>query len=175
MRTFIDGQPLRKQFLANSAFKKRRLAVQITAGNRAQETAEQTTGQFRRKQHRDFASRYRTGAQAACCTLRGALADADRVGQQFALTADVIPIVALHLAIGFSDHHTAQAMASRGIAADETMAIAIDATALMCAQRGAVGVFDAGIGIKGRRFASQRQFDCPFGCDIPSVKKIEVL
>ena len=47
---------------------------------RLKEAAEQTTGQFRRKQHRHFASRHRACAQAAGRTLCGTLADEHRHG-----------------------------------------------------------------------------------------------
>ncbi len=45
----------------------------------------------------------------------------------------------------------------------------------MSAQRGAISVLDAGIGIKRRCFADQCLFDRLLGRDVPGVKQIEIL
>nr|GFC74013.1 hypothetical protein [Tanacetum cinerariifolium] len=75
---------------------------------------------------------------------------------QLALTIDVVPIVALHLAFAFGDHHAAQAVAGRGVTANEAVAVAIHAAALMHVERRAVGVLDPAVRIKRSGFTDQR-------------------
>jgi len=107
--------------------------------------------------------------------LRSTPANADRVGQQLALTVHVVPVIALHLAVGFGDHHATQAVARRRITADKTMAVAVHAAALVGAQGGAVGILDPRVGIERRRFAGQRLFDGLFRGDVPGMEQVEIL
>src|SRR5690606_25479315 len=104
-RLFIETQPLREQTLTERTFEKGCLAIQVASGNRREEMTEQSSRQFGCKQHRDLARWYRTGAQSADSTLGGALADKYAVFQIFATATDVIPVIALHLAVCLSNHH----------------------------------------------------------------------
>ncbi|MNE00026.1 hypothetical protein D3C80_924210 [compost metagenome] len=174
MRTFVDGQPLRKQLLPEGTLKEGRLAIQAAAGNRRQETAEQPPSQLCGKQHRHLASRHRTRAQTTRRSLCSALTDAYRVGEQIALAVYVVPVIALHLAIGLGDHHAAQAVPSRCVTADKAVAIAINAAALMGTEGGAVGVLDPAVGGKRRGFAGQGLFDGLFRSDVPLVEQVEI-
>src|SRR5690606_15450951 len=133
------------------------------------EMTEQSSRQFGCKQHRDLARRHRTGAQSADSTLGGALTDKYAVFQIFATATDVIPVIALHLAVCLSNHHAAEAVPRIGVAAYETMAVAIHPAALMAVKAGAIGIANARILGKRRRFATQRQFHRLIRLDSPRM------
>ncbi|MCY1523269.1 hypothetical protein D9M68_581600 [compost metagenome] len=174
MRPFVDGQPFGEQPLAESAFEEGRLAVQVAAGNGAEEAAEQAGSQFGGEQHRYFAGGHGPGPQACGRALGGTPADACRIGQLAADAVDVIPVVALHLPLRLGDHHAAQAVPGAGVATDETMAVAIDPATLVGVEGGAVGFADALVGLEGRGLADQRLLHRLLGGDGPVVIEVEV-
>ncbi|MNF85636.1 hypothetical protein D3C84_680390 [compost metagenome] len=87
---------------------------------------------------------------------------------------DVVPVVTLHLAISFGDHHATQAVARRGITTDKAVAVAVDTAALMGAQGGAIGVLDPAVGGECCGFAGQRLLDRLLRRNVPFVEQIKV-
>ena len=117
---------------------------------------------------------HRARAEAAGGPLRGPHTNAARVGQQVALAVDVIPVIALHLPVAFSDHHAAQTVPGRGVSTDEPVAVAIHAAALVGVEGGAIGIEDARVGIERRRFARQGHLDGFLGLESPVVIQVQV-
>ncbi|MNF39855.1 hypothetical protein D3C84_208480 [compost metagenome] len=174
VRALVEAQPVREQLLTQCILEEGRLAVQVAAGNRRQQVAEQPGGQLGGEQHRHLAGRHRPCTEATDRALGGAPTDRLATGQLAADATDVVPVVALHLPLALGDHHAAQAVPAGGVAADEAVAVAVHPAAQVGIEGGAVGLGHPRVRGEGRRLAGQRLLDGLFRRDRPRMIEIQI-
>ncbi len=173
MGIFRDFHPVGKDLLSQAVQQEAGLAVLGMAAQGAGEAAQQVGCNVGAEDHRRLA-----GAQLAAIELGhgiGGSLPADSFGrQQFApVPSAVIPVVPLHTVAILGQHHAAEGMAAGGIAAHETVAVAVNETAALRIQGGAFGIADTFVVIAGSLFGFQGQVMGLVRVDIPGMMQIQ--
>ena len=169
-----DGKAGGKHLFTRRIQQERGLPVLAAAADGGGEMADETARDFRHEQHRRA-----PGGQLARVQPRdgatGTLA-ADRLGifQLPPVARAAVPIIALHVLARTREHHAAQGMRRRRVAADEAVGIAVNVQALMGADRATFRIVDARIERQRRRLAGLGEFDGLVRRDGPGKGEIEV-